>query len=49
MTRKEFDRRLKEANSRLRKLKAEGKPRPNPTKDWSKQSEESLLEALSGR
>ena len=49
MTRKEFDRRLKEARARNRKLKAEGKPLPDPMKEWSKNSLESLCKALSGR
>jgi hypothetical protein len=49
MTRKEFEERLKEGRARLRQLKAEGKPRPNPTKKWSKKSEKSLMKALSGR
>jgi len=49
MTRKEFEKRLKTARAKHREMKAEGKPRPNPTKKWSKKSEESLLEALSGK
>ena len=49
MTRKEFEERLKEGRARLRQLKPEGKHRPNPTKKWSKKSEKSLMEALSGR
>ena len=49
MTRKEIDLRLKEARARNRKLKAEGKELPNPMKEWSRDSLESLTKALSGR
>lgn len=49
MTRIEFNRRLKEARAQHRELKAAGKPLPNPTKGWSKDSLKSLTAALSGR
>lgn len=49
MTRKELNRRLKEARARNRKLKAEGKTLPNPMKEWSRDSLESLTAALSGK
>lgn len=49
LTKRELDERLKAARARLREMKAKGKPLPNPTKEWSKGSIESLSIALSGR
>ncbi len=49
LTKRELDARLKAARARLRDMKAEGKPLPNPTKDWSNPSIESLTIALSGK
>lgn len=49
LTKRELDERLKAARARLREMKAKGEPRPNPTKDWSNDSIESLTIALSGR
>lgn len=49
LTKRELDVRLKAARARLRDMKAKGKPLPNPTKEWSKESFESLSSALSGK
>lgn len=49
ITRREWDKRLKAARAKDRQLKAEGKPRPNPTKSWSKESMRAFSNALSGR
>ena len=49
LTKRELDERLKAARARLREMKAEGKPLPNPTKIWSKRSIESLSIALRGK
>jgi len=49
ITKRELNERLKVARAEIRQLKAEGKPLPNPTKEWSKESFESLSAALSGR
>lgn len=49
LSKNELESRLKAARARLRKMKAEGKPLPNPTKTWSKRSIESLSIALSGK
>lgn len=49
MTRKEFDVRLRAARAEERKIKAEGKKLPSPTKKWAKKSFDSLSTALSGR
>jgi hypothetical protein len=47
ITRREWHERLKAARAHERMLKEQNQPRPNPTKDWSRESWESVSEALS--
>jgi len=49
LTRKELVERLREARKLRREAEARGEERPNPTKEWSKDSLESLKKALSSR
>lgn len=49
LTKSVIESRLKKARADRKRLVAEGKPLPSPTKKWSKQSFESLKVALGSK